>query len=396
MSWVLVFLVLMVAATLRLGASSLIGTAQADAMRASVSGVKGASRAADLVERRDVMVQAVAVVHSTLLVVATLCAVWAVDRAEGGILRGAALAGVAVTVVAVGDVIPRVVGRARPGRIGYALSPLVATAIRLGTLVTEATVSSEGESTATEAGGESETQERELISSVLEFSETLVREVMVPRTEMVTLNVGDDLDSLLAAVNEHGFSRFPVIDRNIDDVAGIVIFKDLLGLFSAGAGPGKVGDLLRPAVFVPETKRVSDLLREMQASKVHFVVVIDEYGSTAGVVTLEDLLEELVGEIVDEYDEEEPLVLRLGDHSWQVDGSIDIDELSGVIGVELPDEEWDTVAGLVLGLAGRIPKEKEHFEVAGVSLTVAGLQGRRVTSVRVDVLGRAGTPQETR
>jgi CBS domain containing-hemolysin-like protein len=174
MSWILVILVLMVAATLRLGASSLIGTAQADAMRASFNGVKGAARAADLVERRDVMVQAVAVVHSTLLVVATLCAVWAVDRAEGGVLRLAALAGVAATVVAVGDVIPRVIGRARPGRIGYALSPLVETAIRLGSLVTEATVSAEDESPATEADAESETQERELISSVLEFSETLV------------------------------------------------------------------------------------------------------------------------------------------------------------------------------------------------------------------------------
>ncbi len=389
MTWTLAGVILAVAALVRLGASSLTRTARADAMRAAVEGDRGARVAERLLEDRDGTVQAVAVVHSALLVMATLSAVWAVSQTESGVIRGVVLAIVAVVVVAVGDLLPRVLGRARPGRIGFRLSRLVAPVVAIGSVVTDVVAPDEEEEDHHDPSEEEEIHERQMISSVLEFSETLVREVMVPRTEVVVLSEGAGFDRLIDLVNEHGFSRIPVIDDGIDDVVGIVIVKDLLKRLAAGsetqeALTGSVEEIMRPAMFVPETKRVSELLQEMQQSKIHFAVVIDEYGSTAGVVTIEDLLEELVGEIVDEYDDEEPLFSELGDGHWLVDGRFDIDELSDLIGVELPDEDWDTVGGLLLGLAGRVPKERERFHVAGVELTVASLQGRWVTAVQVE------------
>ncbi len=384
MSWALAALILAVAATVRLGASSLTRTARADAMRAAVEGDAGARIAERLLEDRDGAVQSVAVVHSTLLVMATLSAVWAVSHTTSGVIRGVVLAVVAIVVVAAGDLIPRVVGRARPGRIGFRLSRVVATVVAVGSLLTDVAAPDEEDEEHHDPTQEEEIHERQMISSVLEFSETLVREVMVPRTEVVALAESESIDRLVAAVNEHGFSRIPVVGEGIDDVVGIVIAKDLLKRLGNGSLAGAVEDLMRPAMFVPETKKVSELLQEMQQSKVHFAVVIDEYGATAGVVTIEDLLEELVGEIVDEYDDEEPLFSQLGDGAWLVDGRFEIDELSDLIGVELPDDDWDTVGGLLLGLAGRVPKENERFHIAGIELTVASLQGRRVTAVQVE------------
>lgn len=380
MSWVVAFVILGVAAVLRLGASSLTRTAQSDALRASVEGRRGAALAAGLLERRDEVVQAVAVVHSTLLVGATVVGVWAVNEVHTGVTQGVMLGLVAAVVVTAGDIVPRVIGRSRPGSIGYWLAPAVAMVVRVGSLAIEVAGHDEPP---VMPEPEEEVDERRLISSVLEFSDTVVREVMVPRTELVVVSQKDDYRRLLEVANRHGYSRIPVIGESVDDIVGVVIVKDLLRVL-ADARIGTVGDIMRPAVYVPETKKVADLLKEMQASKTHLAVVIDEYGSTSGLVTIEDLLEELVGEIVDEYDEEEPLVSVLGEGCWQVDGRVDVEELSEIIGVELPDEDWDTVAGLLLGLAGRIPREHERFELAGVGFTVTGLQGRRVTSIRVD------------
>jgi CBS domain containing-hemolysin-like protein len=200
---------------------------------------------------------------------------------------------------------------------------------------------------------------------------------------MVVVEADASLPGLMRVIDEHGFSRIPVVGEGVDDVVGVLITKDLLPRLANGDRPTQVSDLMRPIDFVPETKRVSDLLREMQASKSHMAVVVDEYGGTAGLVTIEDLLEELVGEIVDEYDEDELLVEDLGDGSWRVDGRLPVSDLSEILGAELPDEDWDTVAGLVLGLAGRVPHERERFEVGLADLEVTRLQGRRVAEVNV-------------
>lgn len=392
MIWLLAALMLALAFLLRLGASSLLSTAHADAVKASVRGIQGAARAAALLERREVTVQAVAVVHSTLLVVATLGAVWAASAADEGLLRGVILAALAMLVIMTGDMIPRVLGRSKPGRIGFFLVSLVYSAVRIGSMITE--VASLDEPDEAEDPHE-ERQERQMISSVIEFSDTMVREVMVPRTEMVVVRSDDTFETLLSLVNEHGFSRIPVIGTGIDDVIGIAIIKDLLKRNGEGRESDRVGDLMRSALFVPDTKKVSDLLREMQASKMHMVVVIDEYGSTAGVVTIEDLLEELVGEIIDEYDREEPLLTRMDNSTWMADGRVDIAELSDAIGIDLPEEDWDTVAGLILGLAGRVPKEGERFEFSDVEFTVTRVQGRRVAAVKVGRLASSSHREET-
>jgi CBS domain containing-hemolysin-like protein len=148
---------------------------------------------------------------------------------------------------------------------------------------------------------------------------------------------------------------------------------------------------MRPVYFVPETKRVSDLLRDMQAGKVHMAVVVDEFGGTAGLVTIEDLIEELVGEIVDEYDTEAPLIEKTGEHEYLIDARLSVEELGQLLAVELPHEEWDTVGGLVLGLAGRVPREDESFEHEGVTLTVVRVQGRRIAQVQASTVNRVDT-----
>jgi putative hemolysin len=228
-----------------------------------------------------------------------------------------------------------------------------------------------------------EQEERDLIESVIEFSGTVVREVMVPRTDMVTvpqeLRVADVLE--VTALN--GYSRVPAVGEGIDDVVGLVYVKDLIRAELDGGAERPVGGLLRPAVFVPETKKVAELLKEMQTESFHMAIVVDEYGGTAGLVTLEDLIEELVGEIVDEYDVEEPLVERLRDGTLRVDARILIDELNDLAGLELPEGDWDTVGGLVLDRFGRVPHDGELVDVDGYRLRVERVQGRRVTRVRV-------------
>jgi len=175
----------------------------------------------------------------------------------------------------------------------------------------------------------------------------------------------------------------PITGEDADDIVGVLYAKDLLHLMDTGSGPGPVTGLMRSAYFVPESKRVSELLREMQRDQVHLVVAVDEFGSTAGLVTIEDIIEELVGEIVDEYDVEEPMAVPVGDGAYLLDARMPVDDLVDLIGVELPDEDWDTVGGLMLGLAGRVPTEGESFEYDRLVFVAERVQGRRIAEVRV-------------
>ena len=218
---------------------------------------------------------------------------------------------------------------------------------------------------------------------MLDFADAIVREVMVPRPDMVTVNADESSEHALDLVLEEGKSRIPVFGDDTDDILGVLYARDLLQLWDEEAGPRLARDLMRDAYFVPETKRVPDLLREMQANQVHMAIAVDEFGGTAGLVTIEDLLEELVGEIADEYDEEEPMVVQEGDGSYLIDARLDIDDLGELIGSTIPDEDWDTVGGLVLGLAGRVPAEGEKFEFNRHILTVERVQGRRVAQIRL-------------
>jgi CBS domain containing-hemolysin-like protein len=180
---------------------------------------------------------------------------------------------------------------------------------------------------------------------------------------------------------EHGYSRIPVFHEDLDDVVGVVFAKDVLKALHQGRMDILLTDIVRPAHFVPESKKASDLLKEMQKEKYHQALVTDEYGSVTGIVSLEDLLEELVGEIADEYDVEEPEMVELGDGVYRVSGKTSIDDVNEMLDVELPDEEWDTVGGLVLDIFGKIPSAGDEKDFQGLKFRAAEVQGRRVATV---------------
>jgi magnesium and cobalt exporter, CNNM family len=235
-----------------------------------------------------------------------------------------------------------------------------------------------------------ETEERRLIHSIFEFGDTVVREVMLPRPDMVVIDATDTIEEAIERAIERGYSRLPVCEEgSTDDIIGLVYLKDLVRRARAGEGAQEVRVAVRPAIFVPEQKRVSELLSEMRTKQFHMAIVVDEYGGTAGLVTLEDLLEEIVGEIADEYDVEQPAVERLDDGSLRVRGSTPIDDVSEELGVELPDTEWDTVGGLVLNLLGHVPEEGEVVRFDGVEFRTEIVQGRRIASVRITRLAPA-------
>ena len=239
-----------------------------------------------------------------------------------------------------------------------------------------------------------ELQERTLIHSIIDFGDAVVREVMVPRLDMFILDGGTLVHDALSQVLAAGWSRVPVHQGDVDDIVGIAYAKDLMRAEHESRGEDLVRAHLRPAHFVPETKRLTALLREMQEAKFHMSIVVDEYGSTVGLVTLEDLIEELVGEIVDEYDVEEPVVETLADGSVVVTGRMAIDDVDDLLGTELPQEGWDTVGGLVLAISGRVPTEGESVDVDGVRLVAQRVQGRRVSRVRIERHASAAVPGE--
>jgi CBS domain containing-hemolysin-like protein len=231
--------------------------------------------------------------------------------------------------------------------------------------------------------GEIESEERALIRSIIDFGDTVAREVMVPRPDMVTIPAGTSVAEAMEAAITNGYSRIPVFNDGIDDIVGIVYAKDLMRAMHDGAGGSAVQPLVRTPVFVPETKRVSELLKEMQQQQRHMAIVIDEYGGTAGLVTLEDLIEELVGEIVDEFDVEDPLMEPLPNGDWRVNARMPLDELNELLRLDLPEGDWDTVGGLVFNMLGHVPAEGEAVEIAGHRLRAERVQGRRIGRVRI-------------
>jgi CBS domain containing-hemolysin-like protein len=372
-------------AVLRLGGASLVRSNRADALRAAAAGTAGAARVADLLEHPLSIQPAIGIIHASLLVSAAIPATWAISAVVAGwVLLGCLIALGAILVLG-GEVVPRALGRALPGRVAYALADVLAWTIRIGIRAADALTDDTDDDTATDEEEEQEHEEQiELISSVLEFTDAIVREVMVPRIDMVTVPSSVDTVAALDVVVASGRSRIPVTGENLDDILGVLYARDLLRFQDTGASPAPVRALMRRAHFVPETKRVSELLRELQREKVHLAIVVDEFGGTAGLVTIEDLLEEIVGEISDEYDTEEPMVEEV-ERGYLVDARLSVEDLSELVGLRLPDEDWDTVGGLILGLAGRVPEEGETFEVEGVRLTAERVQGRRVSRVRVSV-----------
>ena len=228
-----------------------------------------------------------------------------------------------------------------------------------------------------------EREERALIHSIIEFGDTVTREVMVPRPDMVAVEGRDRVADALEIAIAAGYSRLPVYEQGIDDVQGVLYTKDLMRAIQEGKRNVEVREIKRDALFVPETKRVAELLREMQREKRHIAIVVDEYGGTAGLVTLEDLIEELIGEIQDEFDVEEPAVEPLPEGGVRVSARMSIDEVNDLIDGELPEGDWDTIGGLVFNLLGHVPAEGERAQCDGRVLTAEKVQGRRIGRVRI-------------
>jgi CBS domain containing-hemolysin-like protein len=231
--------------------------------------------------------------------------------------------------------------------------------------------------------GSIEEEEKDLIHSIFEFGDTIVREVMVPRPDIVAIEDDKTLRDVQALVLQHGYSRIPVFHEDLDDVIGFVFAKDVLKALHQGKQEAPLRDVVRKAKWVPESKKVADLLREMQQEKFHVALATDEYGSVSGLVSLEDLLEELVGEITDEYDREEPGVEPVGDGVFRVDGKLAIDDVNELLDAELPDEEWDTVGGLVLGLLGEIPIQGQEVAFKNLTFKAERVKGRRISKVLI-------------
>jgi CBS domain containing-hemolysin-like protein len=372
----------MLNAVLRAAGASLVRTPRADALHDARDGDARAEQIAGLLADRARIQPALGLVNTGLMVLAVLPASWALSRLTSGVPLALSLAGLGLVLIMLGDIVPRTLGRRRPRTIAYRFAWLLGPAINLGQATADF-ISELDEDEEEDEATDTAAHERALISQILDFADAIVREVMVPRPDMVTIGANASSEDALDLILDQGKSRIPVYGDDTDDILGVLYARDLLQLWDEEAGPQAARDLMREAYFVPETKKVPDLLREMQANQVHMAIAVDEFGGTAGLVTIEDLLEELVGEIADEYDEEEPMVIREDDGSYLIDARLDIDELGDLIGSVIPDEDWDTVGGLILGLAGRVPDEGENFEFSRHTLTVERVQGRRVAQVRL-------------
>ena len=262
--------------------------------------------------------------------------------------------------------------------------------LKEGPYVTEEVLLAMADTAADEAVIERE--ERKLIHSIIDFGDTVAREVMVPRPDMVTVPASATLRQAADIAATAGFSRVPVYGKGIDDIVGVVYVKDMMRAERDDKAEEPVTLFMRQPQFLPDSKRVAEVMREMQAGKQHLAIVVDEYGGTAGLITLEDVLEELVGEISDEYDVDRPQLELLDDGSLQVDGRVPIDEINEVAGFELPEGDWDTVGGFFYHLLGHVPVEGEAAEFSDHRLVAQKVDGRRIAQVLIAPLS---PPDET-
>jgi len=228
--------------------------------------------------------------------------------------------------------------------------------------------------------------ERLMIHRIFEFGDTLVRDVFVPRADAVRVKYDITVEQLAAIMRESGHSRFPVYGKTVDDIKGIVYAKDLFPYYWRGQTNIPISRFIRPAYYVPETKKVRDLLREFQTGRMHMAIVVGEYGGTRGIVTLEDLIEEVVGEIFDEYDVKKAEVERLPDGTFRVNAALRLDDLSDVIGAHVRGRDCDTVGGLIYEILERVPSLRDHVEYGGFRFEVEDIRGRRIRSVLVTPL----------
>jgi putative hemolysin len=342
--------------------------------------------------------------------------------------------GLAVTIITItlalitlvlGELVPKSIGLAHSERIALAVArpidflaraanPLVRSLVRITNLIARPfggqprrgmpIVTEEEIKTLVDAGEEGgviEEEEKEMIYSIFAYTDTVAREVMVPRMDVLAIDVETPLLEAMDAVIRHNHSRVPVYQGSIDNIVGILYAKDLLKVLHekgrAGANQVRVADLLRPAAFTPESKKVSELFAEMQKRRIHMAIVIDEYGGTAGIVTIEDILEEIVGEIRDEYDQAEELDIQpAGENEWLITARANLGNINDALHVQLPADDADTLGGFIYTQLGKIPLPGDEVRHENVLLKVINVAGRRIGKVRVQVLADEPAREETK
>lgn len=236
-----------------------------------------------------------------------------------------------------------------------------------------------------EEKGVIEESQKEMINNIFEFDDIVAADVMTHRTDVVAIDINDSFTTVLKTVMEEGYSRIPVYDDDLDDIKGVLYVKDLLKFVGQDLPKRGVSKLMRKAYFVPESKKCGELFAEMTEKRIQLAIVSDEYGGFAGIVTIEDLLESIVGNMQDEYDDEEEEFEKLNDTTYTIDGVTDIEEVEEELGIKLPQGEYDTVAGMIMSILGRIPEENETptVEVAGCEFTVESINERRIERVKI-------------
>ena len=226
-------------------------------------------------------------------------------------------------------------------------------------------------------------KEQELMDSILDFSDKIVREIMIPRIDIISVEINEDLDTIVKRVLKAGHSRIPVYKDKIDNIVGILYVKDLLTLLASGVDSFNLEETIRPGYFVPEYKRIDELFKNFQTQHTHLAIVVDEYGGTAGIVTLEDIIEEVFGEILDEYDEDVSLVKRLENGDYRVGAIIPIDDLNDLLDIDLDDDDCDSLGGILYSEFTRIPHPDESVVLSGYRFTVESVSGQRILFVKI-------------
>lgn len=398
--------------------SALVGASRARLRQLAETGSGGAARALRVAEDATPLIATVRLVQSALRFLAagllavllepSLAAALAGWSWIGGELWPVALLLVmllaALLVVTLGELLPEAWVMRAPEQwailfappvaaLEWLLGPLVRLMLFLSSRITRPLagrqmpfVTEEEIKTLVDAGEEGgvlEEEEKEMIYSIFAIGDTIAREIMVPRIDMLALDVTTPLPEAVEAALSKGHSRIPVYQDHIDNIVGLLYAKDLLRAWRDGDQLAGLRALLRPAYFVPETKKVDELLAELQAKRIHLAVVVDEYGGTAGIVTLEDIVEEIVGEIRDEYDvNEESLFERVSDTEYVFDARIDLDEVNELLDLELPSGESDSLGGFIYGQLGHVPTPGEKVNAVKVEFEVLSVAGRRIRKVR--------------
>lgn len=350
------------------------------------------------ISERTSMLSSLSLARNLAIVAAAALAVTILTRNEGhhweliaGIVLGS------IVMFALLEAIPRALVARNPERWGLRLAPLMG-AFRVvfggvGKLVLLPTRVVRGPSTDEEeemirfleiedAEGEIEDDERKMIRAVFDLEETAVREIMTPRTDFVAADADSNVQEVVRLIISRGYSRIPLYEENLDNIVGIVYAKDLFRYLAEGRMPKNLRDIARPAFFVPESKRLDSLLTDMRKQRVHMAIVVDEYGGTAGLVTIEDLVEEIVGEIEDEYDRIEHLIVQVSPEEALIDGRVSIWDVNELFNAHIESEDFDTVGGCVFHKLGRVPVVGDVVEADGLTLTVLSVDGHRVRRVR--------------